>query len=47
MKTLPCLFSDLELELLSIELVLLVLEDLLPRVAVAAAMISSGEGIIW
>ena len=42
-----CLFSDLVLLLLSMELVLLVLDDLLPRVIAAAAMISSGDGIMW
>lgn len=44
MNSRPSLFSDLELEVVSLELVLLVLLDLLPRVA--AAMISSGEGIM-
>lgn len=47
MNNLPCRFSDLVLLVLSIELVLLVLDDLLPRVAAAAAMISSGDGIMW
>ena len=50
MNSLPCRFSDRELLVLSIELVLLVLlvlDDLLPRVAAAAAIISSGDGIMW
>ena len=46
MNSLPCLFSDLVLLVLSVELVLLVLEDLLPRVMAAAAIISSGDGIM-
>ena len=47
MNSLPCRFSDLRLFALSMELALLVLDDLLTRVAWAAAMISSGEGIMW
>ena len=44
MKYRPCRFSDRVLLTVSMELVLLVLLDRLPRVV--AAMISSGDGII-
>ena len=46
MKKRPCRFSERVLLTVSIELELLVLPERRPRVALVAAMISSGDGIM-